>query len=55
MVPLISAAIGFIIGWVRGGRNNGGTLDRLQYGAAHAIALGLLGLVASVIFIRMNM
>jgi hypothetical protein len=55
MVPIISAIIGFIIGWLRGGRNGGGTLDRLQFGAAHSIALGLLGLVASVIYIRMSM
>ncbi len=52
MVPLISAFIGFIIGWLRSMRKGGGTMDRLQYAFAHAIALGLLGLIASVLLIR---
>jgi hypothetical protein len=46
---------GFALGWFRAGRVGGDRLDRLQYGAAHAIALTLAVFVAWIIAIRLGL
>jgi amino acid permease len=38
------ALVGAILGWRRGGRNDGERLDRLQYAAVFGIIGGLIGL-----------
>jgi hypothetical protein len=55
MIPLISALLGFALGWFRASKAGKPMLDRLQYGAAHGIGIGLIGLIGSVIFLRMMM
>ncbi len=55
MVPLIFAVIGLMIGWFRAQKAGKVVLDRLQYSVAHGIGFGLIGLIASVIYIRMSM
>jgi len=41
---IIGVVLGVVIGWYRAGKAGGNRLDQLQYGAAHACGLGLLGL-----------
>lgn len=48
MLPL-AFVLGFAIGWIRAGRRGGNRLDRLQYGAAHGVALLLVALVVTVL------
>ncbi|MHA3976551.1 hypothetical protein ACW9UR_02595 [Halovulum sp. GXIMD14794] len=42
MITLLAIVAGFSFGWYRAGRRGGNRLDKLQYGAGHAIAFGLL-------------
>lgn len=39
----IGAVIGIILGWFRATKRGGNTADKLQYAAAHGIALLLVG------------
>jgi hypothetical protein len=48
MLIVVALILGALIGWQRAGRRGGDRLDRLQYAAAHAIAFGLLGVLATV-------
>lgn len=41
---LIGVLLGAALGWLRAGKAGGNRLDKLQYAAAHATGLGLLGL-----------
>lgn len=45
----------FALGWVRAGRRGGDRLDKLQYGAAHAICLTLVAFVAWIAAIRLGL
>lgn len=45
---------GFAFGWHRARRVGGDRLDRLQYGAAHAIALTLLFFIGWIIAVRLG-
>lgn len=45
---------GFALGWQRAARRGGDRLDRLQYGAAHAIPLTLLTFVAWIIAVQVG-
>ena len=53
---LIAAAfvLGAILGWQRAVRRGGDRLDRLQYAAAHGIALCLLAVIAVVVLGRLG-
>lgn len=53
MFPLIGLFAGFGFGWWRAGKRGGNRLDQLQYGAGHAIAFGILGLLIGVVLTRM--
>jgi hypothetical protein len=55
MIPLIFAIFGFALGWFRASKAEKVMLDRLQYGVGHGIGFGLVGLIASVIFLRIMM
>jgi len=52
MLPIFGLFAGFGLGWWRAGKRGGNRLDQLQYGAAHAIAFSLLGLLIGVIIAR---
>lgn len=54
MIILIAAIAGFGLGWFRATRQDGDTLDKLQYGAGFAIAFALAGLTAVIILQRMD-
>lgn len=54
MVLTLAFALGFALGWIRAGRSGGDRLDRLQYGAAHAIALSLATFIAWIVAIRLG-
>ena len=43
ILAAIGAIIGAILGWVHATKRGGNTADKLQYAAAHGIALLLLG------------
>ncbi|MFD1795852.1 hypothetical protein ACFSC1_07620 [Paracoccus aurantiacus] len=53
MIVIACAVIGFALGWVRAGRIGGDQKDRVQWALAHMLALGLLGLFATLIIARM--
>lgn len=44
MLAFAAFIIGFIIGWFRAGQLGGDRPDRIQYGAAHGLALALFSL-----------
>lgn len=51
MLLILVFIAGFALGWFRASRAGGDRLDRLQYGAAHAIALTLavfIGWIAAI-------
>ena len=54
MIILIAAIFGFTFGWFRATRQDGDTLDKLQYGTGFAIAFALAGLTAVIILQRMD-
>ena len=43
ILALVGAILGAILGWVRATKRDGNTADKLQYAAAHGIALLLVG------------
>ncbi len=47
MILPIAFLIGAAIGWLRASKRGGNRLDKLQYAAAHGIALTLLALVVT--------
>lgn len=49
MMILFAFAAGFAVGWFRAANRGGNRLDKLQYGAAHAIAFAILALVLVII------
>ena len=52
MLPLLGLIAGFGFGWWRAAKRGGNRLDKLQYGAAHSIAFGILGLLIAVLLAR---
>jgi hypothetical protein len=54
MILPIAFAAGFAIGWWRAGKRGGTLADKLQYGAAHGIALLLIALFATIFADRMH-
>ncbi|MBD9525250.1 MULTISPECIES: hypothetical protein [Paracoccus] len=52
---MIAALIlGALIGWRRAARLGGARFDRMQYAAAHALGLAVLGLFLTVLIDRMT-
>ena len=54
MIVLAAFLLGAVIGWARARRLGGNRADRMQYALAHALALTVLGLFATVILSRMG-
>ena len=54
MIVIAAFILGAAIGWIRATRLDGNRADKLQYAAAHAIALGLAGLFLTVLLSRMG-
>jgi len=48
MILPIAFLIGALIGWMRATKRGGNRLDKLQYAAAHGIALLLLALMVTI-------
>ncbi|WP_220747968.1 MULTISPECIES: hypothetical protein [Jannaschia] len=53
MLPLITAALGAIAGVFHVRRKNGNGFDMAQYAAVWAVMGGLLGLIASILIVRL--
>lgn len=52
MLPVFAFFAGFAFGWLRAARRGGNTLDKLQYGAGHAIAFAIAGLFLGILAAR---
>lgn len=55
MLALIALIIGFAVGWMRAARRGGDTADRVQYAIAHAIGFALVGLLVSIVIVRLGL
>lgn len=53
MLVIAGTLIGAIWGYLRAAKAGGNGFDRAQYAAAHAIALALVGLIATLVIDRM--
>jgi len=51
-VAAIFFVIAFAIGWLRAVRRNGTLADKLQWGVAHGIPAGIVGLVIALLLAR---
>ena len=54
MIVIAAMLLGAVLGWRRAGQLGGNTRDRAQYAAGFALALGAVGLFATVLIDRMN-
>lgn len=54
MIVIAAFLIGAAIGWVRAAKAGGTTADKLQYAAAHGLALTVLGVFLTVYLTRMG-
>ena len=54
MIVIACLILGAAIGWVRATRLDGNRADKLQYAAAHAMALAVLGIFLTIILSRMG-
>ena len=54
MIVIACRSLGAAIGWVRATRQGGKLADKLQYAAAHAMALAVLGIFVTIILSRMG-
>lgn len=54
MIVIAAFLLGAVIGWVRAAKAGGGTADKLQYAAAHALALTVLALFLTILLTRMG-
>jgi len=52
MIVIAALIIGAAIGWWRAGKLGGTRADRLQYGAAHALAFAVLGIFLTILIAR---
>jgi hypothetical protein len=55
MLVITGALVGAILGAISARRNGGRAIDMLQYGAGGAIALALVGTIATIVIHRMAM
>ncbi|MCJ1902557.1 hypothetical protein MR829_19580 [Paracoccus versutus] len=54
MIVIAAFLIGAAIGWMRAAKAGGSRADKLQYAAAHALALTVLGLFLTILLSRMG-
>ena len=54
MIVIACLLLGAAIGWMRAAKVGGTTADKLQYAAAHAMALAVLGIFLTIILSRMG-
>lgn len=54
MIIIAALIFGAAIGWFRAGKLGGNRADRLQYAAAHAIALAVIGLFVTIALGRLG-
>ncbi|MEM1383289.1 MAG: hypothetical protein AAF713_17950 [Pseudomonadota bacterium] len=54
IVAAVFFALGIAIGWSRAARRGGTTGDKVQYAFAHAIPAGIIGLIISVVLVRLG-
>ncbi|GLK63542.1 MULTISPECIES: hypothetical protein [Paracoccus] len=54
MIVIAAFIIGAAIGWMRAVKAGGSRADKLQYAAAHALALTVLGVFLTVLISRMT-
>lgn len=52
MILVIAFVLGFALGWVRATRRGGQTMDKLQYGVAHGLALLVLALFGNLFLVQ---
>jgi hypothetical protein len=54
MIVIACLTIGAVIGWVRAANQGGKLADKLQYAAAHALALSIPGVFLTILLTRMG-
>jgi hypothetical protein len=54
MIFYAAIVIGALVGYIRATRRGGNMFDRLQYAAAHAIFLAIIGLFLTILIQRMS-
>ena len=54
MIVIAGFLLGALIGWMRAAKRGGARADKLQYAAAHAMGLAVLGLFLTVLISRMT-
>ena len=54
MIVIAAFILGAAIGWIRATRLDGNRADKLQYAAAHALALSIPGVFLTILLTRMG-
>ncbi len=54
MIVIAAFLLGAAVGWMRAAKAGGGTADKLQYAAAHGLALTVVGLFLTVLITRLG-
>ncbi|QRZ14210.1 hypothetical protein JWJ88_06370 [Paracoccus methylovorus] len=54
MIVIAAFILGAVIGWMRAAKAGGNRADQLQYAAAHALALTVLGIFLTIFISRMG-
>ena len=54
MIVIACLLLGAAIGWVRAARQGGKLADKLQYAAAHGLALAVVGIFVTILITRMG-
>ena len=54
MIVIACLILGAAIGWMRAAKVGGTTADKLQYAAAHAMALSVLGIFLTIYLSRVG-
>lgn len=54
MIVIACLTIGAVIGWVRAANQGGKLANKLQYAAAHALALSIPGVFLTILLTRMG-
>ncbi len=54
MIVIAALLLGAAIGWMRAAKVGGTTADKLQYAAAHGLALAVVGIFVTILITRMG-
>ena len=54
MIVIACLILGAAIGWMRAAKVGGTTADKLQYAAAHGLALAVVGIFVTILITRMG-